>query len=277
MGVRFLMENRRRAKSLGGRELSLDEARALRMVLHKMGRATEAQLASMDADIQRMESVKLLEDLENLRVINAPTLVKMERGPSTRLLRDDKVHILAWLARIEELQRKHYRHLHVGHLLKDVDSTDPIIRDLNLAFLHLAVVSHADDYWERGLISDDRTALDDRLCDAVDAMTAKSPLVDYLEAGPWFGPPRVLRALPADRIQRARLLYIYQDYVELAMVANAWGNPAPLLLPTMGRQRELLGYNDLSALPNPDQWARTMLERIGASISFTTPTRGLSV
>lgn len=276
MGVRFLMENRRRAKSLGGRELSLDEARALRTVLQKMGRATDAELASMDADIRRMESVKLLEDLEDLRVINAPTLVKMERGPHGQLPRDDRVHLLAWLTRIEELQLSHYRHLHVGHLLKDAESTDPIIRDLNLAFLHLAVVSHADDYWERGLISDDRTAPDERLCDAIDAMTAKSPLVDYLEAGPWFGPPRVLRELPSDRLQRARLLFIYQDYLELAMVANAWGNPAPLQLLTLGPQRELLGYNDLRALPDPDDWARTTLERLGVIISFTTPTRGLS-
>jgi hypothetical protein len=266
VGVRFLMENRRRAKGLGGRELTLAEARAVRTVLQKRGRATDEQLAEMDADIRRMASVKLLEDLDTLRAANEPTLVKLERRPNAQLSRDDRVRLLAWLDRVEDLQANYREHLHIGHLLTAGNEANPILWDLNLAFLQLATLSHADVYWEQGLITPDMAETDERLIETIDAMTAKSPLSDYLEDGPWFGPPRRLRALPADRIQRARLLHIYQSYLELAMVATVWGDPAGLVLPTLGRKPRLLSYQALQQENNPETWLRGMLEELGVRL-----------
>ena len=271
MGVRFLMENRRRAKGLGGRELTLDEARAVRTVLQKMGRATEEQLADMDADIRRMASVKLLEDLDTLRAASEPVLVKLERRPNGQLSRDDRVHLLAWLDRVEDLQRNYREHLHIGHLLTAGNKANPVLRDLNLAFLQLATLSHADVYWERGLITPDMTGPDERLTEAIEAVTAKSPLSDYLEDGPWFGPPRTLRELPADRIQRARLAHIYQSYLELAMVATVWGNSVGLVLPTLGKQPRLLSYQALQEEGNPEAWLRGMLEELGVRLVLNLP------
>src|SRR5450759_1408221 len=271
MGVRFLMENRRRAKGLGGRELTLAEARAVRTVLQKMGRATDEQLAEMDADIRRMASVKLLADLDTLRAANEPTLVKLERRPNAQLSRDDRVQLLAWLDRVEDLQANYREHLHIGHLLTAGDEADPILWDLNLAFLQLATLSHADLYWEQGLITPDMAETDERLIETIDAMTAKSPLSDYLEDGPWFGPPRTLRALPVDRVQRARLLHIYQSYLELAMVATVWGDPVGLVLPTLGRKPRLLSYQALQEENDPETWLRGMLEELGVRLVLNLP------
>ena len=146
----------------------------------------------------------------------------MERRPNAKLPHDEEVLLLAWLRRIEELQRNHRHHLHIGQLLVEGDGGDPVLRDLNLGFAHLGVLSKPDDYCSRGLIDPLTELPTDWLREILRAMTSKSPLLEHLEADAGVGGLRALRDLPEDPIQRARTLHAYADYIDFQMIANAY-------------------------------------------------------
>lgn len=273
MGLRFVAQNRRRAKDLGGRELTLDEAKAVRHVLVNMGRIDGEKLKAMDADIERMEAVKLLEDLDRLHEMNGSAMVKLERRPNAKLPRLQEVQLLAWLKRIEELQTRHPEHLHIGHLLQPSKEQDPVLRDLNIGYLHLGVMGRADDCRSRGLIDAFTDYPTSWLTEILAAMTARGPLLAYLEDEP--SPAlRGLRALPEDSVQRARLLHIYSDFIEFALIGNAYREHGALSLPALGRGRTLFGYHELQEEADPEAWMRGILEELGVRLVLHLPDVG---
>lgn len=270
MGLRFMAQNRRRAKDLGGRELGLDEAKAVRHVLVNMGRIDGEKLKAMDADIERMQAVKLLEDLDQLHEMNGSAIIKLERRPNAKLPHLEEVQLLAWLTRIEELQTGHPEHLHIGHLLRTTLGQDPVLRDLNIGYLHLGVMGRADDYRCRGLIDAFTDHPTSWLTEILAAMTARGPLLDYLEDGP-SPVARGLRALPEDPVQRARLLHIYADYIEFALIENAYREHGALELPSLGRGRTLIGHHVLQEEADPEGWMRGILEELGVRLLLHLP------
>ena len=71
MGVQYMAQNRERARTLGGRELTLSEVKALRYVReHRRDPVPPEELGELDAEIGRMETAKLLYDYDLLRTVN---------------------------------------------------------------------------------------------------------------------------------------------------------------------------------------------------------------
>lgn len=268
MGVAFLAANRHRAKDLGGRDLSLPETRALRVVLAKMGRATEEQLISMDADIRRMEKTKLLEDLAELHELNEPTVTKLQLRPNARLTYDARLHLNAWLDRVEILQREHPQHLHVAQLLRTSDAQDPLVRDCNLAYLHISAIASVEAHTRSGHLDTENRLPTKSLTDLVEKLPTLEPLHGFVSPDETVGPARMLVSLPEDRIQRARVLHVYADYLHLAATALAYGEPGLLRLPVLGGLLILRGFQSLQreALPTPDYPSET-LEALGAQLA----------
>ena len=153
------------------------------------------------------------------------------------------------------------------------DGGDPVLRDLNLGFAHLGVLSNADDYCSRGLIDQLTELPTDWLREILRAMTSKSPLLEHLEADAGVGGLRALRDLPEDPVQRARSLHAYADYLDFQMIANAYDESGSLLLPALGTGRRLLGYRDLQREGDPDGWRRGILEELGVRLVMHLPSR----
>ena len=96
MGVQYMAQNRERAKTLGGRELTLSEVKALRYVReHRRNPVPPEELGELDAEIGRMETANLLHDYDVLRMVNRVALVKLAI-PTARLNRNEKLHLITW-------------------------------------------------------------------------------------------------------------------------------------------------------------------------------------
>jgi hypothetical protein len=244
MGVVYMARNRQKTKMLGGRELILGEVRALRYVReHRRGPAPPEELAELDAEIRRMHGAQLLEDFDILRGANRLTLVKLTR-PTARLTHDEKLYLIAWLDVVDRIRRDHRDTFHIAQLLAVGDGGDPVLRDLNLAYLWLAVVSNADRYRELGYIGAEWDKPLPRLGEAIAGLTA-GPLGEHLADGSWFGPPRTLRSLPEDPVQRSRILSLHAEYLELATVESAYADFGRLELPTLKDGPKLLNHATL--------------------------------
>lgn len=259
MGVKFMLANRQRARGLGGRELTLSEAKAVRTVLEKMGRLSAAETAAMDADIHRMEASQLLADLDSLLCSTEATITKLQLRPTARLSRDELVHIRAWLERIELLQTDHRDLLHVGHLLQSGGGADPVLRELNLAFLHLVALVNLEDHIRRNLVDPDTTLPLPQFLKAIAEMEQREPLAGHL-ATAGYGMSRMLGDLPSTHTQRARVLRVYGDYVELSVIANAFTADGSMELPLTLGAGHFPGYQELMRMPDPLSFPAILLE-----------------
>jgi hypothetical protein len=250
MGVIYMARNRQKTKMLGGRELILGEVKALRYVReHRRHPAPPEELAELDVEIRRMEGVQLGEDFDILRGANRLALVKLTK-PGARLTHDERVHLIAWVDVVDRIRREHRDTFHIAQLLALGDGGDPILRDLDLAYLFLAVVSNAERYRELGYVGGDWDKPLPHLDEALAGLTA-GPLGEHLADGRWFGPPRALRSLPEDPIQRSRILGLYAEYLELATVANAYVDFGGLDLPALKDGPKLPNYATLRLEEDP--------------------------
>lgn len=261
MGVQYMAQNRERARTLGGRELNLAELRALRYVReHRRVPAPAAELADLDVEMRRLDGAKVLEDLDGLGSFNRLALVVLEK-PGARLSYDERLGLSAWLARVEQLRECYRDHFHPAQLLAVGDGGDPVLRDLNLAYLFLAVVSNADHYRELGYVGGDWDKPLPQLEQAIVGLVAGA-LGEYLADGRWFGPPRALRSLPEDRVQRARVLSLYAEYLELATVRNAYADFGGLALPSLTAGPKLLNHATLRLEEDVGAYLRDAVEEL---------------
>jgi hypothetical protein len=274
MGVVYMAANRANSKDLGGRELSLSELRALRYVREhrKNNPVPREQLLELDGEIRRLETVKILEDYEYLAAANRRVLVRLEK-PSARLSYDERLGLTAWVDLVEKIRRDHRDIFHIGQLLTVGDGGDGVLRNLNLGYLHLAVLGHPANYRDRGLLSVDWDRPTEHLQRAIEGLTA-GLLGQHLEDGRWFGPPRRLAALPEDRVRRAQVLALYQDYLELVCVANAYGDFGAGLLPVVEGGPRLLSRAEFRLEHDASGWFRDTLEQLAQHLEAHLRTRG---
>jgi len=266
MGIEYMAQNRERARTLGGRELALDAMKALRYVReHRRLPAPPEELAELERDIRGLERTKLLDDLDNLTSLNRIALVKLEK-PGASLTHDERVRLIAWLKRVEKLRECYRDHLHLAHLLAVGDGGDPVLRDLNLAFVFLAVTSNADIYRELGYVGGDWDKPQPHLEQAIEGLTAGA-LGEHLADGKWFGPPRGLRSLPDDPIQRSRILTLYAEYLELATVRNAYADFGALDLPLLKGGPRILNRSNLRQEKDADAYLRDAVEGLAQRLT----------
>jgi hypothetical protein len=168
--------------------------------------------------------------LDWLRSFNRKALVVLEKR-GARLPYEERLGLTAWLERVERLRVEYRECFHLSHLLAAGDGGDQVLRDLNLAYLWLAVVSQPDQYRKRRYLSDDCKP-QPLLRQAIEGLLAGA-LAEHLEDGRWFGPPRRLRDLPEEPVQRARILSLYQDYLEFHTVETSYNEFGGLDLPTL--------------------------------------------
>jgi hypothetical protein len=261
MGIQYMAQNRERARTLGGRELPLDAMKALRYVReHRRLPAPPEELADLDREIRGLERTKLLNDLDDLTGPNRIALVKLEK-PGADLTHDERVRLMAWLARVEKIRDTYKDHLHLAHLLAVGDGGDPVLRDLNIAYLFLAAASNADIYRELGYVGGEWDKPQPHLEKAIDGLTAGA-LGEHLADGNWFGPPRGLRSLPDDPIQRSRILTLYAEYLELATVRNAYADFGGLDLPLLKDGPKILSRSDVRQEKDADAYLRDTVEAL---------------
>jgi hypothetical protein len=261
-----MAQNRERSRTLGGRELALDAMKALRYVReHRRLPAPPEELAELDRDIRKLERTKLLDDLDNLTSLNRVALVKLEK-PGVDLTHDERLHLIAWMERVEKLRECFKDHLHLAHLLAVGDGGDPVLRDLNLAFLFLAVESNADHYRELGYVGGDWDKPQPHLEQALEGLTAGA-LGEHLADGKWFGPPRGLRSLPDDPIQRSRILTLYAEYLELATVRDAYADFGGLDLPLLKDGPKILNHATLRLEKDADAYLRDAVEALAQRLT----------
>lgn len=263
MGVMFKAQNREKARTLGGQEPSLSELRAIRLVReHGRNPASAEELAGLDSRIHQLAGPKLIEDLAALRSVNESSLAKLAVRPRTRLSREGKMFLHAWLGRLEEFQQGFPEIFDIAHLLQAGDGADPGLRSLNLAYAYLCVLSNAEKYWTEGLLEGQGLQQTQRLQDAVEDLTTGSPLADHLESGRWFDEPHRLLGLPEEPITRIRLLIQYQDYLVLSVIANAFSDLGGLSIEDVdGTIR--LSRAAMQLEPDPGAWINTTLDSLG--------------
>jgi hypothetical protein len=260
MGVQFHAQNRAKMMGVGGKELPLAETRALRYVrAHRRNPVSAEELCLLDEVIRSMEMVKLLEDFDVLRRLTNDCVARLKR-PTARLNDTEKMVLRVFQEKLAEVQ-SHPEVFHIAQLLTVGDGGDPTLRDLNRAYLHLAVLSNAEDYRRLGHIAGAQDRPQQHLQTAIDELLA-GPLGEHLAAGKWFGPPRMIATLPEDSIQRGRVLALHHDYLELSAVANAYGTGS-CELPVLGDDLGLLSAEDFRREENPRGWIASALEDLG--------------
>ena len=260
MGVIYMSQNRVKTKGLAGDGLSLAETRAIAYVRrHRKNPAPAEEIAQLDEDIRSMERVKLLEDFEFLRGLVNDCVAKLTK-PTARLNQDEKMVLRVFTEKVAEIQ-SHPEVFHIAQLLTVGDGGDPILHDLNRAYLHLAVISNAETYRALGHIAGSQDRPQQSLQTLIDGLLA-GPLGQHLEPGRWFGPPRMLATLPEDTSQRARILALHHDYLELRAVGAAYGS-VPAELPALPDDLHLLTVEGLRREPNPGVWIRDALDDLG--------------
>jgi len=261
MGVQYMAQNRERAKTLGGRELTLHEVKALRYVReHRRNPVPPEELGELDAEIGRMETANLLHDYDVLRMVNRVALVKLAI-PTARLNRNEKLHLITWVGVGDRIRHEHRGLFHLAQLLTVGDGGDRVVRDLNLAYLFLAILSNTGVYREQFYIEGQWDKPTKHLEDAIDGLIA-GPLGEHLEAGRWFGPPRQLATLPEDPIRRARILALYEDYLEVAIIRNVYDFFGRLELPTLEGGPPLINRTALRLEKDPDAYIRDTVDEL---------------
>jgi len=271
MGVIYMSQNRVKTKGLAGDGLSLAETRAIAYVRrHRKNPAPAEEIAQLDEEIRSMEMVKLLEDFDVLRQLSNDCVVRLRR-PTARLNDTEKMVLRVFQEKLAEIQ-SHPEVFHIAQLLTVGDGGDPTQRDLNRAYLHLAVLTNAETYRELGHIGGEQDRPQQHLQTALDELLA-GPLGEHLEPGKWFAPPRMLATLPEDSIQRARILALHHDYLELRAVGAAYGN-VPADFPALPDDLHLLVAEELRREPDPSTWVRDTLDDLGHRLEEHLLNRG---